>query len=81
VYTDVAWSRSAMTRVVDDPTMRIVLMSTADGSTACSSITRIVSSGRPTCRPTTTGVSGATVAATISSARPSCQGRWRDTGL
>ncbi len=71
----------AITRVVDEPTMSSVRMSTTAASRPPSVVTVTASSPLPTARATTTGVSGARWRSSTERARSSCSRRVREAGL
>ncbi|HEX3923031.1 MAG TPA: hypothetical protein VHY31_12155, partial [Streptosporangiaceae bacterium] len=69
------------TRVALDPMMISVFMSMPAGSSSASVVMLTCSPGRPTPRPTTTGVAGGRCRRTRSRTAPTCQVRVRDAGL
>ena len=77
VYTHSPPPARGNTQVVDEPISTMVRMSTCSGVSCPKVVTRSVWPGRPMSRPSTTGVCGVRCSATISRARPSCQGRDR----
>jgi hypothetical protein len=68
-------------RVVLDPMMSSVFMSTAAGSSSSRVVMLTSSPARPTLRPMTTGVPGGRCRSTRSRTAATCQVRVRDAGL